>query len=347
MSGWPWQTCRRMSDHYKALGVDPSAPDEVIRAAFKALAMKFHPDRNRGQTQVSTEHFKTVEQAYWVLSDPGRRAEYDAARARERAGSNDSAQTRRRSARPWAPPPNRKQSRWLRRTRVPRPLDGKWNEDPEGERRRLGVTQEEYQALCEEGEAELDEIGLDRSGSFSFDSESGFGYFDRRGGRPPKQGSRIRRWSGELSDMWMCIEESSGELPLEDDRFGENRDYDKAKNKYSCLFVFLMRLPSGEWFSRSNAIQEWQRLDEYVEPRLELALRVYLGDLPESAGLRQCRECAAAQSLSAAFCSKCGAELAPANECPICKSLKEPIDRLCARCLEEEAAREDEWIRRT
>lgn len=65
-----------MRNHYDTLNVAESAPDEVIRAAYKALAMKFHPDRNNGSAE-SRQIMQDVNDAYNVLSDPWQRQEYD------------------------------------------------------------------------------------------------------------------------------------------------------------------------------------------------------------------------------------------------------------------------------
>ena len=65
-----------MRTHYDNLNVSETAPDEVIRAAYKALAMKFHPDRNNGSAE-SRQIMQVVNAAYAVLSDPWSRREYD------------------------------------------------------------------------------------------------------------------------------------------------------------------------------------------------------------------------------------------------------------------------------
>jgi molecular chaperone DnaJ len=66
-----------MADNfYKTLGVDPTAPDDEIKSAYRRLAMQFHPDRNGG-SKVSEERFKTITEAYDVLRDPQKRAAYD------------------------------------------------------------------------------------------------------------------------------------------------------------------------------------------------------------------------------------------------------------------------------
>ena len=63
-------------DYYAILQVSPEAESEVIRLAYKALAKKYHPDRG-GQDE---ERMRLINEAYEVLSDGGRRAEYDRTR---------------------------------------------------------------------------------------------------------------------------------------------------------------------------------------------------------------------------------------------------------------------------
>jgi curved DNA-binding protein CbpA len=66
-------------DHYKVLQVDSEAEDEVIQAAYRRLAQKYHPDRYAeadGATRMVA-----INAAWEVLRDPGRRATYDASRA--------------------------------------------------------------------------------------------------------------------------------------------------------------------------------------------------------------------------------------------------------------------------
>jgi Zn finger protein HypA/HybF involved in hydrogenase expression len=63
-------------DPYKILKISRDAPDEVIRAAYKVLASKYHPDKNPGD-EASARMMQHVNDAYALLSDPIRRSEYD------------------------------------------------------------------------------------------------------------------------------------------------------------------------------------------------------------------------------------------------------------------------------
>lgn len=67
-------------DYYEVLGVKPGASASEIRAAYKKLARKHHPDANKG-SKSSEESFKEVSEAYQVLNDPQKRRQYDAMRS--------------------------------------------------------------------------------------------------------------------------------------------------------------------------------------------------------------------------------------------------------------------------
>ncbi len=62
-------------DYYQVLGIARNATDEEIKKAFRKLAFKYHPDRNREDG--AAEKFKEVNEAYEALSDPDKRATYD------------------------------------------------------------------------------------------------------------------------------------------------------------------------------------------------------------------------------------------------------------------------------
>ncbi len=62
-------------DYYDILGVSRDATPEEVKKAFRKLAMKYHPDRNKSKN--AEERFKAINEAYEVLSDPERRAMYD------------------------------------------------------------------------------------------------------------------------------------------------------------------------------------------------------------------------------------------------------------------------------
>ena len=65
------------ADLYRVLQVDPSADSDVIEAAYKRLARRYHPDHNRGDASAE-EQMKRINEAYRVLGKPALRADYDA-----------------------------------------------------------------------------------------------------------------------------------------------------------------------------------------------------------------------------------------------------------------------------
>ena len=63
--------------HYDTLGVSRDADAATLKKAYRRLAMKHHPDKNKGDTEAA-ERFQHISAAYDVLADPKKRAVYDA-----------------------------------------------------------------------------------------------------------------------------------------------------------------------------------------------------------------------------------------------------------------------------
>ena len=63
-------------DYYEVLGVSKDADDAALKKAYRVLAKKYHPDANPGDKQAEAA-FKEINEAYSVLSDPKKRAQYD------------------------------------------------------------------------------------------------------------------------------------------------------------------------------------------------------------------------------------------------------------------------------
>ncbi len=64
------------TDYYKILGVDKKASDADIKKAYRKLALKYHPDKNKGDKAAEAK-FKEISEAYAVLSDKEKRQQYD------------------------------------------------------------------------------------------------------------------------------------------------------------------------------------------------------------------------------------------------------------------------------
>lgn len=78
---YPWT----MLDYYEILEVHPRASPEVIEKAYKALCLKYHPDRRPADGRERATHtMQRLNEAYSVLSDAARRGDYDRMRAAAR-----------------------------------------------------------------------------------------------------------------------------------------------------------------------------------------------------------------------------------------------------------------------
>src|SRR5260221_11184002 len=77
---------KQVTDYYAVLGVDANAPTEVIKKAFKHLALQYHPDIYKGVG--AEERMRELLLAYQTLIDPESRRTYDMGRSEHTPGSS-------------------------------------------------------------------------------------------------------------------------------------------------------------------------------------------------------------------------------------------------------------------
>ncbi|REC50251.1 J domain-containing protein [Chryseobacterium pennipullorum] len=65
-----------MKDYYYFLGISQDASEEDIKKAYRKLSLKYHPDKNEND-DFFADRFREIQEAYEMLSDPGRRRTYD------------------------------------------------------------------------------------------------------------------------------------------------------------------------------------------------------------------------------------------------------------------------------
>ena len=82
----------KYKDYYKILGVERGADEKAIKAAYRKLARKYHPDVNKAAD--AGQQFKDVNEAYEVLSDKEKRSRYDSLGGRWQEGCGLHSSTR-------------------------------------------------------------------------------------------------------------------------------------------------------------------------------------------------------------------------------------------------------------
>lgn len=81
-----------MKNYYKVLGILDDAEDIVIRAAYRALAQRYHPDKIAGDEEGLSSKMVEINEAYSILSDPAKRKKYDEENLKYRKRSESSSE---------------------------------------------------------------------------------------------------------------------------------------------------------------------------------------------------------------------------------------------------------------
>ncbi len=89
------------TDYYVILQVDPRAEPEIIEAAYRRLAAKYHPDHN--PSPEANHRMKLINAAYQVISNPERRRNYDLDRGHISNWPRSGPRVGRRKSNPWWP----------------------------------------------------------------------------------------------------------------------------------------------------------------------------------------------------------------------------------------------------
>jgi curved DNA-binding protein CbpA len=98
-------------DYYGTLGIAKGASPEEINKAFRGLALKYHPDHNLGNEKEASKEFKKINEAFEVLNNPEKKAQYD---RQGYVGRKPPPSRYRPKPRPKPPPPppKKKESFW-------------------------------------------------------------------------------------------------------------------------------------------------------------------------------------------------------------------------------------------
>jgi hypothetical protein len=85
---------KKIMSHYTLLGIQEDASMEEIRAAYKAQALIWHPDKNPTRIEEATEHFKAIQIAYELLSNPYKKALYDSEQRQKAEAKTESKEAK-------------------------------------------------------------------------------------------------------------------------------------------------------------------------------------------------------------------------------------------------------------